>query len=65
MDTFAGRFIPNPALLAKRLQMTGKNWSVGKYGMISLGLFFYVRKEASRSANGKLSLDGESQPPDG
>ena len=33
--------------------------------MISLGTFFYVRKEASRSANGKLSLDGESQPPDG
>ncbi len=33
--------------------------------VISLGLFFYVRKEASRSANGKLSLDGESQPPDG
>ena len=39
MDTFAGRFIPNPALLAKRLQMTGKNWSVGKYMMISAGLF--------------------------
>jgi len=39
MDNFAGRFIPNPALLAKRLQMTGKNWSVGKYGIVSLGLF--------------------------
>ncbi|MCW3848955.1 type II secretion system F family protein [Sphingomonas sp. LB-2] len=39
MDTFAGRFIPNPALLKKRLHMTGKNWSVGKYGMVSLGLF--------------------------
>ena len=39
MDNFAGRFIPNPALLAKRLQMTGKNWTVGKYGMVSLGLF--------------------------
>ena len=38
MDTFAGRFIPNPALLAKRLQMTGKNWTVGKYAMVSLGL---------------------------
>ena len=38
MDTFAGRFIPNPTLLAKRLQMTGKNWTVGKYAMVSLGL---------------------------
>lgn len=42
MDTFAGRFIPNPALLKKRLQMTGKNWSVGKYGLVSLGLFVIV-----------------------
>jgi hypothetical protein len=33
--------------------------------VISFALFFYVRKEASRSANGKLSLDGEGQPPDG
>jgi tight adherence protein B len=38
MDTLAGRFIPNPALLQKRLQMTGKNWTVGKYTMISAGL---------------------------
>ncbi|MEZ0241980.1 MAG: type II secretion system F family protein [Sphingomonas sp.] len=38
MDTFAGRFIPNPALLKKRLQMTGKNWTVGKYTMVSAGL---------------------------
>jgi len=33
--------------------------------LISLALFFYVRREATSSANGKLSLDGESQPPDG
>jgi len=33
--------------------------------VISFALFFYVRREASRSANSKLSLDGESQPPDG
>jgi tight adherence protein B len=39
MDTFAGRIIPNPALLKKRLAMTGKSWSVGKYGLTSLGLF--------------------------
>ena len=31
----------------------------------AVALFFYVRRQASSSANGKLSLDGESQPPDG
>lgn len=39
MDGLASRFLPNPALLAKRLAMTGKPWTVGKYGMASLGLF--------------------------
>ncbi|MES2445129.1 MAG: type II secretion system F family protein [Pseudomonadota bacterium] len=38
MDNVAGRILPNPALLKKRLAMTGKNWSVGKYGLASLGL---------------------------
>jgi len=38
MDTLAGRILPNPALLKKRLAMTGKNWTVGKYGLASLGL---------------------------
>ena len=33
--------------------------------LVSFVAFFYVRKEASSSANGKLSLDGESHPPDG
>jgi len=33
--------------------------------LVSFALFLYVRREASRSANGKLTLDGESQPPDG
>jgi tight adherence protein B len=31
VDSFAQRFIPNPALLRLRLQRTGKNWSLGKY----------------------------------
>lgn len=38
MDGFAARFIPNPALLRKRIAMTGKAWSVGQYGIASLGL---------------------------
>ena len=33
MDLAFGKLLPNPALLAKRLAMTGKNWTVGGYGI--------------------------------
>jgi tight adherence protein B len=36
MDSFAGRFLPNPALLKKRLNQTGKEWTVGKYALINV-----------------------------
>jgi tight adherence protein B len=42
MEGWAERFIPNPALLAKRLQQTGRNISLPKYALISLGLFLVV-----------------------
>lgn len=42
MDGFAARFIPNPALLRKRIAMTGRSWSVGQYGAASLGLTVIV-----------------------
>ena len=38
MDAAASRFLPNPALLKKRLAMTGKSWTVGQYGMTTLGI---------------------------
>ncbi len=38
MDNTAARFLPNPALLQKRLHMTGKPWTLGQYMMISAGL---------------------------
>lgn len=38
MDTAFGRILPNRQLLAKRLAMTGKDWTVGKYGLVSAGL---------------------------
>lgn len=41
-DLAVMRFLPNPAQLAKRLTMTGKAWTVGQYGMASLGLFLAV-----------------------
>ncbi len=33
MDLAVGRILPNPAELAKRLAMTGKDWTVGQYGI--------------------------------
>jgi tight adherence protein B len=38
MDAAAMRFLPRPALLKKRLAMTGKSWTVGQYGMATLGM---------------------------
>lgn len=38
VDKAAARFLPNPAQLGKRLEMTGKSWTVGQYGMVTLGL---------------------------
>ena len=41
-DVVFGRILPNPALLAKRLAMTGKDWTVGKYGLVSAGLAIVI-----------------------
>jgi tight adherence protein B len=37
-DVAFTRLLPNPAQLEKRLNMTGKGWTVGKYGLATLGL---------------------------
>jgi tight adherence protein B len=42
MDGAIARFIPNPALLRQRIAMTGRNWSVGKYGIASAGIALFV-----------------------
>ena len=42
MDTAMMRFLPRPALLKKRLAMTGKTWTVGQYGMATVGLIVLV-----------------------
>ncbi len=42
MDTAFGHILPNRALLAKRLSQTGKNWTVGKYGLVSAGLTLVI-----------------------
>lgn len=41
-DIAFGKLLPNPAQLAKRLAMTGKDWTVGQYGMASAGLVAVV-----------------------
>ena len=42
MDGFAMRMLPRPALLKQRLSMTGKNWTVGKYGLATVGITVVV-----------------------
>ncbi len=38
MDLTAARFLPNPALLQKRLNMTGQTWTLGQYMMATAAL---------------------------
>ena len=40
IEGFASSIIPKPALLRRRLEMTGKDISLAKYGLISLGICF-------------------------
>jgi len=42
MDNAVARLLPNTAQLGKRLAMTGKPWTVGQYGMVTLGLVVVV-----------------------
>lgn len=41
MDGIATRFLPNPAALKKRLDMTGKSWSPGQY-LMATGIIFLI-----------------------
>ena len=38
VEGVAQRFIPNPALLRKRLEQTGRAWTLGQYALASAGL---------------------------
>jgi tight adherence protein B len=42
MDTAIMRLLPRPALLKKRLAMTGKTWTVSQYGMATGGLIVVI-----------------------
>jgi tight adherence protein B len=41
-EGYASTLIPKPALMRKRLEMTGKSISLGKYAMICLGIAAFV-----------------------
>ena len=41
-EGYASTLIPKPALLRKRLEMTGKDISLGKYAMVCLGVVSFV-----------------------
>lgn len=38
MDSVASQILPNPALLKQRILRTGKSWTLGQYGVASLGI---------------------------
>ena len=42
IEGFASTLIPKPALLRKRLEMTGKDITLGKYSAISIGIALFV-----------------------
>jgi tight adherence protein B len=42
LEGYASSLIPKPALLRKRLEMTGRNISLGKYAMICVGIIAIV-----------------------
>ncbi len=56
-EGYASTLIPKPALLRKRLEMTGKNISLGKYAMVCIGMVVFVTAAfAFRGAPVILSL---------
>jgi tight adherence protein B len=47
MDGFIQQILPRPAILRKRLDMTGKNWTLGKYAGTSLVIMLVIAGFAS------------------
>jgi len=42
LDSYFTKLIPNPTLLRKRIEMTGKDWTLGKYAVGSIGIALFV-----------------------
>ena len=60
IESYASTLIPKPALLRKRLEMTGKDITLGKYAVVCLGITLFVdpacRDEAARRSCSALFL---------
>ncbi len=42
VDSWASTLMPKPALMRRRLEQTGKSWSLAQYGLASIGLMVAV-----------------------
>ena len=42
LDSYVTRLLPRPALLRKRLDQTGRTWTLGQYGMVCVGAVVIV-----------------------
>jgi tight adherence protein B len=42
LDGYASRFLPKPDMLRTRLSKTGKDWTLGKYFMVCIGIAVFV-----------------------
>src|SRR5262252_7033457 len=42
LEGYASTLIPNPALLRKRLEMTGRDITLGKYAVVCLGIVMFT-----------------------
>ena len=42
LDSFAGRLLPKPALIAKKIEKTGKSWSLGNYALLGAGILVVI-----------------------
>jgi tight adherence protein B len=42
LESYASTLIPKPALMRKRLEMTGKDISLGKYALVCLGVGLFI-----------------------
>jgi tight adherence protein B len=46
VESFASSLIPRPAQLRKRLEQTGKDINLGKYALISMGIWLFIASAA-------------------
>ncbi len=46
MDNVAQSLLPNPALLRRRLEQTGKSWTLSKYFAVSIGMALFIMAAA-------------------